>query len=375
MPSLDVIRAAVSELPNGPPLVAAVPGGTTGIGSYIAKALATMFAPDGPKLRVYIVGRNATRANTVIEECQKLSPGSEWRFVKAADLALISEVDRCCDEIIRQETEKPFHDGPVRLDLLYMTHSYPILKKRSSEYLHHRETTGPQLCETDWCGIATKEGLDAFISTTYYSRVRFIMQLLPLLTASHLPGHVVSVYAGTFEDGTSPGELPIGCPPDSSYGVGSVRKHTTFMKTFLFEELAARYAGHLSLTHIYPGLVDGPGFSSPDMPRWFRVLWPLLKPLTRLYMTSPDVCGQVMLYLATSHFPAKTQKPGEGAQVTRSTSGEPGGGSYGVGQRGDPQKGVSYAKVRRDATSKEVWDHTMQTLGKIETANRTDSAR
>ena len=133
MPKLDIIRSAVAELPNGPPLVAALPGGTTGIGSYIAKALATTFASKGSRLRVYIVGRNRTRAEAVIAESQRISPGSEWRFVQATDLALLSEVDRACVEIIRQETEAPFHGGPTRLDLLYMSHCYPILKERTSE--------------------------------------------------------------------------------------------------------------------------------------------------------------------------------------------------------------------------------------------------
>lgn len=224
--------------------------------------------------------------------------------------------------------------------------------------------------ETDCCGKATKEGLDAFISTTYYSRIRFIMQLMPLLTSSPLPGHVISVYAGTFEDGTRPGELPIGCPPEPTYGVGSVRKHTTFMKTFLFEELVERYAGCLSLTHIYPGLVDGPTFYSDEMPRWFRIVWRLMKPLVQWYMTSPEVCGQVMLYLGTTRFPAKTEKPADAVTATNSTKGEPGGGAYGVGQRGDPKKGVTYASVCKEDTSRRVWDHTMQTLEQIDMANQ-----
>lgn len=133
MPSLDAIKHAVSQLPNGPPLVVALPGGTTGIGSYIAKAFATAYASHGSKLRVYIVGRNVTRAAAVIAEAEGISPGSEWRFVEAKDLGLMSEVDRCCADIIRQETEAPFHGGPVRLDLLYMTYCYPILKERTSE--------------------------------------------------------------------------------------------------------------------------------------------------------------------------------------------------------------------------------------------------
>lgn len=225
---------------------------------------------------------------------------------------------------------------------------------------------------------ATSEGLDAFLSTVYYSRIRLIMQLLPLLTASPLPGHVISIYAGGFEDGTSPGESPIGCPPPATYGVSGVRKHTCFMKNFMFEELAERHAGKLSLSHIYPGLVDGPGFYSPEMPSWFKVLWRLLKPLASLYMTSADDCGRVMLYLATSRYPAKGTIEGAdrklvgGVEVAKSTLGELGGGSYSVGQRGDVgAKGKSYEKVRQEGTSKQVWDHTMEVFMRIEKENAT----
>jgi len=203
---------------------------------------------------------------------------------------------------------------------------------------------------------------------------------MPLLTASPLPAHIVSIYAGGFEDSTSPGELPIGCPPDSSYGIGGVRKHTCFMKTFFFEELAEKHAGKLSLSHIYPGLVDGPAFTSSDVPTWFKILWSILKPIAWLYMTSPEVCGQVMLYLATSRYPAKgttdesNKAVAGGIEVAKSTKDELGGGSYALGQRGDVHnKGKSYEKVRKDGMSKQVWDHTMETLERIEKGNAADS--
>jgi hypothetical protein len=354
MPSLSTIQSANSELAKGPPIVVALPGGTTGIGSY--RALSTSYANHGSKLRVYVIGRNATRAENVLSECRKASPGSDWRFIQTPDLALISEVDRCCAEIIRQEEEAPFHGGTARLDLLYMTYSYHVLKERSSELLRHlldmTQLTGRK---------ATVEGLDAFLATVYYTRIRFILQLLPLLTASHLPAHAVSVYAGTFEDGTKPGQFPIGCPTDAAYGVGAVRKHATFMKTFLFEALAEKYAGRLRLTHIYPGLVDGPALLGPDSPSWFKILWRLAKPLLSLYMTNSDVCGQVMMYLATAKFSAQGSF-GDTEEVAHSSQGERGGGSYSVGQRADAQKGIMYEKVRQGDTKEKVWKHTMETL-------------
>ncbi|KFA55640.1 Sat2 [Stachybotrys chartarum IBT 40293] len=352
MPSLQVIRAAVAELPQGSPIVAAVAGGTTGIGSYLAKALATTFASHGSKLRVYIVGRNAGRAKTVISECQKISPGSDWRFIHATDLALISEVDKSSAEIIKQETEAPFHGELARLDLLYMTHAIPILG--------HKRTT--------------EEGLDALESTIYYSRIRFILQLLPLLTASPRVAHVISVYAGGMENGVKPDEEPIGFVPAEIYHFNTVRKYTTFMKTFVFEELAEKHAERLSLIHIYPGLVDGPGFT--QMPRWFRVLFTLMKPLTSLYMTRSEDCGMVMAYLATSRFSAK----GSGQDAPTSTDtlapksslGVVGGGAYSLGQRADSQTPqIMFEKSRKPDTSKKAWDHTIRTLDDIAKKNAT----
>ena len=191
------------------------------------------------------------------------------------------------------------------------------------------------------------------------------MQLLPLLTASRLPAHVVSVYAGTFEDGTKAGECPIGCPPDSVYGINTVRKHASFMKTFAFEELAEQYAGKLRLTHIFPGLVDGPGFTNAEAPAWFRTVWRVSKPILRLYMTSPDVCGKVMVYLATDDFPARGSSS-DAKNVAKGSTGEVGSGAYSVGQRGDPQKGIMYEKVRQMDTRKKIWDHTMEILDRTE---------
>jgi NAD(P)-dependent dehydrogenase (short-subunit alcohol dehydrogenase family) len=132
MPNLSAIRAGIAKLPDGQPVVAAIAGGTTGIGSYVAKELAKVFASKGSKLRVYIIGRNANRAESVLKEGREISPGSDWRFVEATDLALISEVDRASQEIIRQENEAPLSGGPARLDMLYMTHSYSLFAPRLS---------------------------------------------------------------------------------------------------------------------------------------------------------------------------------------------------------------------------------------------------
>ena len=132
MPSLDIIRSTISKLPDSGPLVAVLPGGTTGIGSYIANSLARVFATRGSSLRVYIVGRNASRAKSVIEYGKTTSPGSDWRFIQATDLALMSEVDRACANIIQQEKESPLHAIPS-IDLLYMSFCVNIFAQPKRE--------------------------------------------------------------------------------------------------------------------------------------------------------------------------------------------------------------------------------------------------
>jgi hypothetical protein len=151
-----------------------------------------------------------------------------------------------------------------------------------------------------------------------------------------------------------------------------VRKHSSFMKTFLFEELAEKYAGKICLAHIYPGLVEGPAFLGPDSPTWFKIVWRMLKPLLSWYMTAPDVCGQVMVYLATAKFPAQGAISGV-KDVARSSRGERGGGAYSVGQRADAQKGIMYERVRKADTREKVWQHTMETLERAEKAGRSST--
>jgi NAD(P)-dependent dehydrogenase (short-subunit alcohol dehydrogenase family) len=128
MPDIQTIRKGIDQLPKGPPLVVALTGATTGIGSYVARALARAFTKNGDKLRVYIVGRNVERAEELSKFGRETSPGSDWRFVKVSDLALMSEVDEVSKEIIRQEEEAPFAGGPARLDVLYMSQALSPLQ-------------------------------------------------------------------------------------------------------------------------------------------------------------------------------------------------------------------------------------------------------
>lgn len=205
------------------------------------------------------------------------------------------------------------------------------------------------------------------MSLLYYSRMRFIQNLTRLLLAGPQIAHVISIFAGNIEDSIKSGPPPIGTPPAGAYGMTSVRRNATFMKTFFFEELAEKHAGRISFVHIYPGLVDGPTFYSDINPVWFRIVWRVLKPLLTWYMTSPEVCGQVMVFLATSRYPAKGTVTDSSEIVSEeavaySSQHELGGGAYAVGQRGDANGSASWAKVRKGDTGTRIWNHTMEAI-------------
>jgi NAD(P)-dependent dehydrogenase (short-subunit alcohol dehydrogenase family) len=102
MVHLDVVRSCNAALVKSQPLVAVFTGGTAGIGSYAARALAA-HAKDGRGLRLYIVSTG------------------QFRFVQTDDLALLKNVDRVCAEIIRSEQEAATTGETPRIDLLIMT--------------------------------------------------------------------------------------------------------------------------------------------------------------------------------------------------------------------------------------------------------------
>jgi hypothetical protein len=207
------------------------------------------------------------------------------------------------------------------------------------------------------------------MSLLCYSRIRFVSRATSLLLASARPSaHVVSVFAGGAEGSLAAGQSPLGTPPPSKYGVNSVRKYTTYMKTFAFEALAKQHAGKLSLSHIFPGLVFGPNFTSDDMPAWFKAIWRVFSPLIRAFWAVPEEeCGRRMLYLATERYPARCSAA---IGAVLSTDGVEGGGAYSVNWDDEvttPKIKKLYKRMREEGFGETVWRHTIETFEHIET--------
>jgi hypothetical protein len=225
--------------------------------------------------------------------------------------------------------------------------------------------------------IDTKEGLDFTMSLMYYSRMRIITTLLPLLLKSTLPPTVVSVFAAGAENHLFPDDLSL---RKVKFKYDHARSHMCYMHCLFFEALAAQHPGKLSLIHIFPGLVIGPNFQSTELPLWFRLLFNgVVLPLFGWLITlKPAHCGQRMVSLAGGRYPPSpsasdasvTQAKGASSpaqQYITGTDGKPGSGVYSLNWNDESNYPVKkYATVDKDAMRKKVWDHTMRAFEVIE---------
>ncbi|KAJ3757996.1 hypothetical protein EV360DRAFT_94907 [Lentinula raphanica] len=192
-----------------PHFVSVFVGGTSGIGESTLKA----FASHAIQPKIYILGRNRTSAERIIEECEKLGPeghqGEAEVIFLQADLSSMKAVTEICEDIKRREV--------------------------------------------------TPEGLHALLATVYYDRTLIIHLLAPLLLNASKSdsklARVVSVAGGCEEgviDRSDFAALKI--------SFAAIRGHITTLTTLTLEALAASLGPDSNVTFIHanPGLVRTP---------------------------------------------------------------------------------------------------------------------
>lgn len=215
----------------------------------------------------------------------------------------------------------------------------------------------------------------------YYSRMRAIQQLTPLLLQSALPAIVVSVFAAGFEDEKKLIREDLSLRDLQRYSYIQVRSHLCYMHSMYMSKLAEMHAGRqeqLRLVHIFPGLVLTPAFHNPAYPAWFRFLFNrILAPffLAPFVAVNPVESGQRMLSLASpALYPAATGTPtavsdndsssaeSRKGGTVRGMDGRAGSGAYSLDWKGDDAHNrKAYAKYDADgieALKQEVWEHT-----------------
>ncbi|KAL9048041.1 MAG: hypothetical protein Q9162_007877 [Coniocarpon cinnabarinum] len=408
MVRIEEVRRVNTALVQKQPLTAVCVGATSGIGRFTVQALIALHAEQkGTGLRVYIVGRNQSKGDELVSECQDVCPDGRFTFIQATDLALISDVDEVCAKIAENEnaTTQP------KIDLLMLTQGGLAFGERQGAliiYLHS-STFIPRRSQSKLIPSSeTSEGLTTTLSWHYYSRARFILNLLPLLRCSILPSsHVVSVFGAGYEGTLFRDDLGLRDP--QHYSLLNQRSHVCYLTTSFLEKLAHDNAGKVSAVHVFPGLVFTDAHEKQEHPFWFKAVWRVSAPLTRLLAVEERECGERMLFLASERFPAasaeheETEVKAATASATespdltlpasspesseanegllapvRGTDGNVGSGAYACN---DSSETVNAKKLRKadagmdkEAFKMEVWGHTLAVFDAITSSGKYDGA-
>jgi len=343
MVTLDQIRSSNARIGTHlpPGLVAVFVGGTSGIGEATLRQLARhAVAP-----RIYFIGRSAESGFRLAADLQAINPDGQYRFF-SADISLLQNVDEVCTVIRERESH---------INLLFLT-------------------TG-----TKMAGKETNEGLYYTAAVTYYSRIRFVVDLLPLLQRAPALRRVVSVFNGTKE-----GHVDETDWSGVHLSLLRLRDHASSMMTLALESLAFE-APDVSFVHTFPGYVrtnlskDVKTVSYSILRATFKVLAPLVTiPLAE--------AGERQLFFATSaRFPARSGvgvvDVAETAGVPVSGNGSTGGMSVAVGTDARKGSGVysinsdgeppsmrvleSLQKMRDDEVLQRAWAHTEEEFTRV----------
>jgi NAD(P)-dependent dehydrogenase (short-subunit alcohol dehydrogenase family) len=327
---LEAIRESnsriVLELPQK--LVAVFVGATSGIGETTLKE----FVKSAREPRVYFVGQSEKAAARIKAGLTQLNPQGDYTFVQA-DTSLIKNVDQVCNDIKARETA---------INVLFMS-------------------TGTLVT-----GTKTSEGLHFFTSLTYYSRMRFIINLLPLLKRATALRRVVTVFAGTKE-----GPIQAHDFPGFDIGMVAGRGHFSSMITLALEDLAKR-APNVSFIQNYPGFVKtglARGAKGPAMAAAIAI-----SKVIGVFLNIPfeEVGQREVFFLTSARFPPGDETSlgsgvslAKGTQVAPGTDGKLGSGVYSIdyqGESGGDKVNELLAKLRKDGLQEQVWKHTEQTF-------------
>jgi NAD(P)-dependent dehydrogenase (short-subunit alcohol dehydrogenase family) len=229
-------------------LVCVFAGATAGIGSATLKEMIGLLQFS----TFYVLGRDPWRYKDTLNELKRLGPTNSIVFVEI-QISLISGIDDACkqisaaadkvDIICESPGGMPFQGAVCMHYLIYMR----LLENRSA----------PLTRSTD-----TDEGLEACFAVSYYSRLRLISNLLPLLQRSSHP-RVLSILNGTKEKKINEEDIGL----EKNWGIVAVVNHTTLCTSLAFNYLAANNSErHITFLHATPGFVhtDTPRTTYPS---------------------------------------------------------------------------------------------------------------
>ncbi|KAI0448217.1 hypothetical protein F4803DRAFT_14080 [Xylaria telfairii] len=310
------------------PRVAVFVGGTSGIGKLTVRALVA----TGASIRIYLVGRKSSeeRTRAFIQELHAINPKAELVWAEG-EVALLAESRRVCDIIKRKESS---------VDLLFLTAGYAPFGER-------KETT---------------EGLEIAQSLEYYSRILFILQLLPLLRKAEAP-RVVSVLGGGLERVTSINLDDLDLKKPGNFSGMNAQVHYVAMNTIGLEKLAGDNPD-VAFIHSWPGWVNTGnvrrGLDVNSMWGWFVRL--VLEPLIGLLSFNDEESAQKHLFQCTSAAFGGRGVPWQGKPGVNTLQQQTNG-LFLVNYKCDCTPNAKVMPILREKALDRVWDHTREVLG------------
>ncbi|KAH8663424.1 hypothetical protein BGZ60DRAFT_411278 [Tricladium varicosporioides] len=308
------------------PRVAVFVGGTSGIGKSTVRALVA----TGASVRIYLVGRKSSeeRMHTFIQELHTINPKAEVIWTEG-EVALLAETKRVCEVIKSKES---------RVDLLFLTTGYASFSGRKE----------------------TAEGIEITQSLEYYTRILFILHLLPLLNEAEAP-RVVSVLAGGMEWSTIDlDDLDLKKP--GNFSAMKTRFHHPAMNTTTLEKLANDNP-NVTFIHSCPGWVNTGNAKRGSDPNsvmdWF--VWLILNPLIALVGSTEAVSGQKYLFQSTSAAFGGRGILWEGKPGINSLE-KPENGLFLISYKCDCTPNAKVVTLLREKALGKIWDHTQEIL-------------
>ncbi|KAL7819177.1 hypothetical protein V8C44DRAFT_317196 [Trichoderma aethiopicum] len=308
------------------PRVSIFVGGTSGVGKYTIRALAS----TGASVKIYLVGRKSSEEPTraFIQELSAINPKADIIWTEA-EISLLADVKRVCEVIKERES---------RVDLLFLSAGYAPFGTRKE----------------------TSEGLELCQSLEYYSRMLFILHLLPLLRQSEAP-RVISVLGGGMESARIQVDDPDLKQP-GNFGAMKGQIQYIGMNTISLEKLASENHD-VTFIHSWPGWVNTGnarrGWDEGSIVA--RVFAFVVETLIYFFGSSHEESGQRHLFESTS--------------AAFGGRGIPWGGKPGINSLGKAENGLFLADYKcdcrlnakaltqlREKDQGKIWEHTKKLL-------------
>ncbi|KAK4182833.1 hypothetical protein QBC35DRAFT_509228 [Podospora australis] len=253
----------------------------------------------------------------------------------------MSDTSRLCSLVASKES---------LLDLLFMTAGFAPFGPR-------RETS---------------EGIEVAAALEYYSRVLFMLHLLPLLRKSK--GRVISVGGGGKEWKNSIFLDNLDLKKPENFKFWTVQRMYLGMTTVAMETLADQKENQgVTFIHSWPGIVSTGnvrrGLYEDETSWWAWFVHWVFEPFLTMIGFSEEECGERYLYQCVSARYGGKGVPWMGQKGVDSWEREgdeiegQGGRLFLVDRKCECTPNAGVMKTLRGETKERVWDHTLKVLG------------